>query len=105
MALHLKKLKEDSKEIISLDDLIILSKDSNKVTFLIFDDYRLLKSVDNFDWYNLADLRNGIFVSGDLDEQELFITNNDYSSNNLSRDDAVVINNGKQEFIKFVNIE
>lgn len=105
LALHLKKLKEDSKEIISLDDLIILSKDSNKVTFLIFDDYRLLKSVDNFDWYNLADLRNGIFVSGDLDEQELFITNNDYSSNNLSRDDAVVINNGKQEFIKFVNIE
>jgi len=102
---HNKGLKKDNpdEEIYDLDDLILLSQLSNKIHFIIVDGVDSLKSVDSFEWYNLADLKNGILVSSDLDSQDLFILDSTYSDYSITRDDAIVIKNGQKNFIKFVN--
>ena len=106
LAVHFKKLQEESdEEIIDLDKLILLSKNSKKIIFVIVDDYRILRSVDSFEWYNLVDLKTGILISEELDSQELFIANADYSNNIITRDDAIVVNSGRLDYIKYVNKE
>ncbi len=91
--------------IIDLDDIILLAKDSDKIRFILVDNMGILKSVDNTEWYSLFDPRNGILVSGNIDDQELFITESSYSNETIMRDDAIVIHNGSKEHIKFVNIK
>ena len=94
----------NDEEIIDLDDIILLAKDSDKIRFILVDNMEILKSVDNSEWYSLFDPRNGILVSGEFDDQELFMAENDYTNNSIMRDDAIVIHNGTKEYIKFVNI-
>lgn len=103
---HMKKLKEENPddEIIDVDDLIMSAKDSNKIRFILLDANNLLKSVDNTPWYNLVDLKNGILIASNPDDQELFNVENGYSDSNISRDDAIVIKNTQKDFIKFINV-
>ena len=103
---HLNKQKEENseEEIVDLDDLILLSKNSNKIRFIIVDNCEILKSVDNFEWYNLVDLKNGIIISADFDSQELFISESDYDNHIITRDDAIVVKENQKEFVKFINL-
>ena len=95
--------EEADTNIIDLDQIIMLAKDSDKIRFVLIDNYEILKSVDGYDWYNLFDSKNGILVSGEFDEQELFIAEVDYENRAIMRDDAIVIHNAHREYIKFVN--
>ena len=97
-------LKEEDDSIIDIDDIIMLSKDSDKIRFIIVDKAEVLTSIDNYEWYNLFDPKNGILVSSDFDEQELFIAETDYNTANMTRDDAVVVKNTHKEYVKFVNV-
>ena len=101
---HMVDLKEEDETVTTIDDIIMLAKNSNKIRFIIIDNYEVLRSIDNFDWYSLFDPKNGILIAGDFDEQELFIAESDYNTQTLLRDDAVVIKNTHKEYIKFVNI-
>ena len=94
----------DGETIIDLDDIILLAKDSDKVRFILVDNMEILRNVDSSEWYSLFDPKNGILVSGEFDDQELFMAENDYTSHTIMRDDAIVIRNGVKEYIKFVNI-
>lgn len=107
---HMNTLKEETSEeetsqneIITVDDLILLAKDSSTVRFILVDSCELLNSIDDFNWYNLATTNNGILVAEELDNQELFVATDDYSNNSLGRDEAIVITNGTKNYIKFVN--
>lgn len=104
---HLNKQKEENpdEEMVSLDSLILLTKNSDKVRFVIVDHCELLRNVDNYEWYNLVDLKNGIIISAEFDSQELFVSDNDYDNRLITRDDAIVMKNNQKEYIKFINIE
>ena len=99
---HLKKLSE-TEEIFTLDDLIMLVKDSKRVHFIIVDNSDLLRSVDDSAWYNLVNISNGILVAAEVDDQSLFMTTNEYSNHSITRDEAIVIENGSRKYIKFIN--
>ena len=94
---------ESNDDIVDIDDIIMLAKKSNKIRFIIVDNMEKLSSVDNFEWYSMFDSKNGIVIAGDIEEQELFSAETDYEETQVSRDLAVVINNGRKENVKFVN--
>ena len=97
--------KTTNSDTIDIDDIIMLSKKSDKIKFIIIDKTTVLNSVDNYEWYNLFDPKNGIIISSEFDDQELFIAESDYDTPNISRDDAIVIKNTHKEYVKFVNNE
>ena len=102
---HFKKMmeEEENKDLITIDNLILLAKESKTIHFTIIDSMNQLRSVDDYPWYNLVTLNNGIIISGEVDNQELFMIRDPYNNPNIGRDDAVVIENGDKKFIKFVN--
>ena len=98
--------EELNEDIIDIDDIIMLAKNSNKIRFILVENERILNSVDNYEWYNLFDPKNGIILTaGEFEDQDLFIAEDDYDRPHLGRDNAIVINNGHKEYIKYVNIE
>lgn len=103
---HLDKLKKENsenEEIITLDDLIILSNNSVAVKFVIIDQCDLLTGIDDYSWYNLTNVNNGILIAGEFDNQSLFVAKEDYYNNSINRDEAIVIENGIKKYIRFVH--
>ena len=84
----------------------MLAKNSDRIRFIIVENMNVLTSVDNYEWYNLFDPKNGILVASDeFDDQELFIAESDYDRPNIGRDNAIVVKNGRKEYVKIVNVE
>lgn len=104
LAKHFKKMKnnEPDGDIKDLDDLIILAKNSNKFRFVIFDYANVMLSVDDYRWYNLVQLNNGMVLSEVSDNQELFTLRGYYRDEEAGRDDAFIIDNGNKIDIKYV---
>ena len=101
---HLTKLKETDNGVVNVDDVIVMFKETKLVRFILVDSINLLKSIDNVSWYNLVNLSNGILLSSDFDNQDLFNAKYQYNENgNIGPNDAIAINNGDKSYIRFVN--
>ena len=98
------KQKEDSS-IVTLDDLIVNTKDLKNIRYIIVDGTSHMRTFDNYSWYNLVQQNKGILVSKNIDDQELFKTEEmDISSQTINRDEAVVFVNNTESTIKFINM-
>lgn len=101
---HLKKLKEEGEDIVSIDDIIVEFKDSKMVKFILVDSVKQFRNVDDTLWYNLISLSNGILLASNFDDQELFRAKYVYGDNdNIAPDTAIAISDGDKVQIKFVN--
>lgn len=100
---HLNKLKETDKEVLNVDELINNVKMINTVHFVLIDECNLLKDISDVSWYNLANTSNGILVAEDFDNQRLLEAASDYVTDSISKDEAIAIQNGIKNYIKYVN--
>ena len=90
------------ENIKSIDDLIMLTAELPNVRFILAGSVPSLPSIDNYPWFNLVNLNNGIILGTTIDNQELFISQSSYSSKQLARDNAVVLVDGIQYYVKIV---
>ena len=64
-----------------------------------------MKNFDNYSWYNLVQQNKGILVSKNIEDQELFKTDEMMiGQQTINRDEAVVFANNNQDTIKFINM-
>ena len=64
-----------------------------------------MKNFDNYSWYNLVQQNKGILVSKNIEDQELFKTDEmTIGQQTINRDEAVVFVNNNQDTIKFINM-
>ena len=95
-------MKKEDPTIITIDDIILMCKDSEQFRFVILDFCEALTSVDNLPWYNLVSTNNGILLSTTIDSQSLFIASESYDTVQIARDDGIVIIKSAKEYIKYV---
>ena len=64
-----------------------------------------MKTFDNYAWYNLVQQNKGILLSKNIEDQELFKTDEMMiEQQTINRDEAVVFVNNTQDTIKFINM-
>lgn len=100
--MHLLSMKKDDSTIITIDDIILMCKDSEQFRFVILDFCDSLTSIDNLPWYNLVSTSNGILLSTTIDSQSLFVASEAYDTVQIARDDGIVILKSAKEYIKYV---
>lgn len=98
---HLDLMKKEDEEIITIDDLILESKDTANFKFIIINDYKL-KSVDDKEWSDYLDAGNGIIIAMENDSQELIDYEDSYDDIKVNKDIAIIIKDSKKDYIKYV---
>ena len=105
LQVSLKNKQKEDPSIVTLDDLIVNTKDLKNIRYIIVDGSSHMTTFDNYAWYNLVQQNKGILVSKNIDEQELFKTEEmSISGKTINRDEAVVFVNNTQDIIKFINM-
>ena len=98
---HLDLMKKEDDTIITIDDLILESKDTANFKFIIINDYKL-KSVDDKEWSDYLDSGNGIVIAMEKDSQDLIDYEDSYDEIKINKDIAIVIKDSKKNYIKYV---
>jgi S-DNA-T family DNA segregation ATPase FtsK/SpoIIIE len=105
LQVFLKGKQKEDPSIITLDDLIVNSKDLKNIRYIIVDGSSHMKTFDNYAWYNLVQQNKGILLSKNIEDQELFKTDEMMiEQQTINRDEAVVFVNNTQDTIKFINM-
>ena len=105
LQVFLKGKQKEDPSIITLDDLIVNSKDLKNIRYIIVDGTSHMKTFDNYAWYNLVQQNKGILLSKNIEDQELFKTDEMMiEQQTINRDEAVVFVNNTQDTIKFINM-
>ena len=105
LQVFLKGKQKEDPSVITLDDLIVNSKDLKNIRFIIVDGSSHMKTFDNYAWYNLVQQNKGILLSKNIEDQELFKTDEMMiEQQTINRDEAVVFVNNEQNTIKFINM-
>ncbi len=99
---HLNELKQEDNHVHNITDLILSAKDSGNYKFIIADQNRSLRSLDN-PWGAYADNTNGILLGLSVDDQSVLVAKPRYDlEGQILSDTAMVVKDGEQEFIKYV---
>ena len=102
---HMTKLKEESKDINNVDDLIMMAKNNN-FKFILFDVESLFRKITNGELSDLIDNQNGIWVGPDFDSQDIFEyeRNSFMNQANPSNDTVVIVQDSISQYLKFPTI-
>lgn len=98
---HMDNLKSEDNTVITIDDLILESKDTANFKFIIINDSKLT-SVDDKEWSDYLDSNSGIVVAMGKDSQELIDYEDSYDEIKVNKDIAIAIKNSKNNYIKYV---
>ena len=98
---HLKELKKEDSDVVTVDDLIVAGVGAENYKFIIFNDYKL-SSIDNSEWSDYVDSGNGIMLGLDPEEQQLIEYENNYDEVKYSKDIAVVVVDGRKKNLKYI---
>ncbi len=99
---HFENQSAEDGSIKNINDLIMLTSSLSNVKFILLDQISQLQSVDNYPWYSLVNLSDGIIIGSGVDDQELFSTQTSYTNRAIARDQAVVLTDGVQNYVKVV---
>ena len=98
---HLKELKEEDSEVVTIDDLIIASIGAENYKFIIFNNSQLT-TIDNCEWADYLDGGNGIILGLDPEEQHLIDFETSYEEMKFAKDTAIVVVDGRKKNIKYI---
>lgn len=99
---HLNELKAENDDVKNITELIMTAKDSSNYKFIIVDECRMLRDLDN-DWGAYADNTSGILLGMSADDQSTIIVKPRYDlDGKIMSDTAIVVKDSEQELIKYV---
>ncbi len=98
---HLKELKKEDSDVVTIDDLIISSIGAENYKFIIFNSSSL-SSIDNCEWSDYVDGGNGIILGLDPEDQHIIDYESSYEEMKFTKDTAVVVVDGRKKNIKYI---
>lgn len=98
---HMNSLKEEDENIITIDDLLEVSKDSKYFKYLIYDGASKVDNLRTGDISNTIDLSYGLWIGRGLESQSVYDVFTIDENVKMTNDTVVVINNDNFKFIKF----
>ena len=98
---HLKQMKKEDEDVVTIDDLMIASIGAENYKFILFNDVNL-KSIDNCEWSDYVDGGNGIMLGLDPEDQQIIEYESSYEEMKFTKDTAVVVVNNRKKNIKYI---
>jgi len=92
--------ESSSKEVITIDELIMNSKDVPNFRYILYDVSARMRKISNSEIDSFYKHNNGVWIGKDFDVQSL-IESNGYSSVNLANNNVTVVNKGIANYLKY----
>ena len=98
---HLKKLREEDEDVLTIDDLIMSAANSENFKFIIVND-KSLASIDDREWSDYLDYGYGIILGTEKDDQSLITMDDSYDDVKITKDTAIIVDDYKKKYAKFI---
>lgn len=99
---HFEKQKVEDEEIVTIEDLILNSKEVSNFKYIVYENSREIEYISEGKLDILFKRNNGIWLGKDFDTQETFDLINRYDSISLGNSNIALVKNGKTNYVKFM---
>ncbi len=99
---HLKKKKEENNETVTIEQLVLNSKNLTNFKYIFYDSERGIEALSDSKLDTLFKRYNGIWLGKNFDSQSIFDVIMEYNNINLGNSNITLIKNATTETVKFM---